>query len=433
MINGLLIGLLSAVSLGLIATGLRQRGGIYRFPFLAGATFLGFIVPQLPGLATDRFLPSGSFERTLWFTICCALMCGFGWRVGWKPLETVRALRFDERRVLWVALALSAVGAFFFQMLNYLPADVLANTQPTGLPVVFIFFGNALFYGFGLAVLCSTRRLTRFGLLIMAFDLVFLLYRVIITGKRGDTTEISLIILLSLWFRRDFVMPRAMALAAALLAGFALTSIADYRGLVHGDKETTLSDFTNIDVLANFQALLSQGGDEMHNAVVLMDAVNKTSSFDFGLFHWNTLVFNFVPAQLLGNDVKDSLMIPVTGQRDRDFSPASVGSTETGMTDAFASFWYFGVIKFFLVAYLMRRLYETAVDGSFLAQILYMLSITPSMHVITHHTQWLLSAWVTISLLMLPPLLLLALQPKTPALRPAREAVSTGAGANTVA
>ena len=49
--NWILIAALAVVCLVLIVQGMRAPGKIYEFPFLAGATFLGFLLPQMPALA----------------------------------------------------------------------------------------------------------------------------------------------------------------------------------------------------------------------------------------------------------------------------------------------------------------------------------------------------------------------------------------------
>ena len=126
--------------------------------------------------------------------------------------------------------------------------------------------------------------------------------------------------------------------------------------------------------------------------------------FDFGAFHWNTIVYNFVPAQIVGRGIKDALTIEVQEPFDRNYSPAS-GSTATGLTDAFASFWYFGALKFFLIAYLLARIYRSAMAGWALPQIIYILTITPAMHAVTHHTQWVLSTWLNMAIILVPVLL----------------------------
>jgi ABC-type multidrug transport system fused ATPase/permease subunit len=402
----LMMGCLAAVSLMMLRSGLDHRGGIFEYPFLAGATFLGFVLPSLPGLMQDRFLPPGALTLAIAFTTGCAGMCIVGWRAGRKPIAWMARLELDETRALWAAAALSVMGAFFFHKLGDLPDDIKNQTMASGLPTIYLFLAEAVFYGFALAVLCCARSASRLAVAIVGFDLLILGSRVLVTGKRGETTQIALIILLALWFRRNYAFPRIPALIGIVAASLSVASVGDYRGLVKNDdyNAPAWSQVANIPLVENFKTLLANGGDEMRNATLRMADINNRQSFDFGLYNWDALVWAFVPAQLLGADFKQALLFPVPAQPDLNYQP-SVGTTETGMTDAFASFWYFGVLKFFLIAYAMGRLYRTALSGAFVAQLVYMLSVTSSILAITHYTQWIFNTWIGMGLLLTGPLL----------------------------
>ena len=217
------------------------------------------------------------------------------------------------------------------------------------------------------------------------------------------TVEFVLVIALAAWFRRGVAAPRVLALAAIFAGALALVSTGAYREIAGEETGPSWSKVSTIDVLGNFQEMLELGGPEMRNAVLRIHAVDRSMAFDYGLFHWNTLVFNYVPAQLLGREFKESLIIPFEEQVDSEYDPPT-GSTETGMADAFASFWYFGALKFFLISYLLGRMYRTAAAGSLLFQLLYALSLSSSMLTITHHTQFWLSAWVHMAIFLVTPL-----------------------------
>ena len=61
MTLSLLIVLLS-VCLALILWGMTGRDRIYLFPFLIGAVILGWVMPQLAGLAKTDLLPPGALD-----------------------------------------------------------------------------------------------------------------------------------------------------------------------------------------------------------------------------------------------------------------------------------------------------------------------------------------------------------------------------------
>ena len=116
----------------------------------------------------------------------------------------------------------------------------------------------------------------------------------------------------------------------------------------------------------------------------------------------NRLVFNYVPAQLVGAEFKRALCLK--GETTTDVVQltyselghvASKGSTVTGFLDAFRSFGWFGFIKFGLIGWLMGVLYQRAMQGLFLGQLLYVYLLSGAMHAITHSTgRILFSSWV---------------------------------------
>lgn len=396
---------LVATCLAMIVAGLSERGGIYGFPFLAGATFLGFVAPQVFSLGSDRFLPADAVMMTLAFTIACAAMCALGWYAARTPTRRALKWHFDDARLLQVAAAASLIGAFFFFRISRLPEEVRQASMPEGTLVIYLFFARMMSYGFIIAVLCCVRRFSLLALAIILFDSIFLIDRILVTGKRGELAEFGLAVALAFWFQRGVVVPRTAAVAIAIVAAVLLSSAEDYRKITHSAGGFDLAEVADIDVIGNFESVLTRGGPEMRNAVVRIDFVQREQAFDFGGFHWNLLVYAMVPGQIVGHDIKQALLFMRPMQWSRDYSPL-VGSTETGMADAFGSFWYFGAVKFFVFAYLLARIYRTAMDGWLLAQIVYIASITPAMHTITHYTQWLVTAWVNLALMLLPLLLL---------------------------
>ncbi len=50
---------------------------------------------------------------------------------------------------------------------------------------MYIFFSRLLSFGLAIAVLCLARRFSWLALAVLAFDLVFYLDRIVITGKRA--------------------------------------------------------------------------------------------------------------------------------------------------------------------------------------------------------------------------------------------------------
>ena len=399
--NTLLVFCLFVGVILLICWGMIRRERIYEFPFLTGVITFSFILPQVPGLASERFLPEGAFTRTALFMMLCLFMCWWGWRKTAKPFAFFR-IDFDETRLLIVAAVLSLAGAYFYFKLSRLPGELTIAVQMTGVPVMYIFFSRLLSYGLAIAVLCLARRFSWLALIVLAFDLVFYLDRIVITGKRAEAVELIMMFALAWWFYKEWAIPRIFVILALFLGTLSMNSMGDYRAITKANDAPVWDDIKKIDFIGNLEKVFRDGGDEMRNAIMRIDNTANTLQFDYGKFHWNRLVFNFVPAQLVGVEVKQSFMLPVPVQ-SRDYNPV-LGTTETGMADAFGSFWYLGAFKFFLLAYLVRRIWVTANTGEFAAQFTYLLSIVPSMHAISHQTDWVLMVWVHMLMFAAPAL-----------------------------
>lgn len=399
--NDFLVAVLVLVVLWLLAWGMMRRGRIYEFPFHIGAVTFAFILLQVPGLSNDQFLPEGAFAKTIIFLILCLLMCLFGWTRKVQPLAFLQG-DFDERRLLVVAALLSLLGAYFYFSLSRLPGEVTIAVQMTGVPVIYVFFSRLLVYGLTISTLCLVRRFSLASLLIVTFDMIFYLDRLVIGGKRADSAELIIIFALAIWFYRRRAIPRLLVLCGIIAGTLIMNSVGDYRTITKENSGPVLQDISQIDVMGNAQALLEGGGAELRNAILRVSYTDSTKEFDLGMTHWNFVVFSFVPAQLLGTDFKDRLMVQLPSLA-KDYNPI-LGTTETGLADAFQSFWYFGALKFFLLAYIMRRLLVTAQAGEFAAQFVYILSVTPAMHSISHRTDWVLMIWIHLLLFAAPVL-----------------------------
>jgi hypothetical protein len=393
-----------AVCAFLLLQGMLKRGAIYQFPFLAGAVFAGWALPQLIGLSNESYLPPGAFESTLLMASLCGVMSWLG-AVAAGPPYRKPVWVYDDSRLLLVSAILSVVGAYFFYAITQLPEDLTGVSNWTGLPVVYVFFARLLTYGFAIAVLLFARSRSRVALLIALFCAVFYFDRIVIGGRRQETGEFVMIILLAWCFQRDRCVPRPLMLAGLVIGGLFVNSIGEYRSASGNKEGPKWDEIANIDFVGNLQKLTEHGGPELMNAAYIIAAVGRTMEFDLGTSHWNDLVFSYVPAQLVGTEFKEALYFPQSSPAyDEFFYTPMTGTTVLGLSDAYASFWYFGCLEFFGIAYCMQKLWWAARGGSFLAQLLYMLMPMSALETITHGTDSFLMPWVHIAAFLLPPL-----------------------------
>lgn len=406
-----------------MVSGLKSKAGVYQIRFLASAVFAGFVLLQLIGISNLTGLPPGALDQTIFMSILCLGALHLGCSAARRPFQALD-WEFDQRKLLLSSIALSALGAIFYFRISRMAVEI-TEVQWTGTIVAYNFFAQALAYGAGIAAIVYARSGSRMAMGIVAADLLIIADRIFVSARRGETMLLVSIILLAIYFRRGFTVPRIVAVASVFIGTLFLYSTGDYRNLRTTEQLGMWEAVAAIQYLENMKQVFADGGPELLNTLYMIDSVDKSFLFDFGAFHWNTLVFNYVPAQLFGAEFKESLML-LTETMGIDFPEHEVmiGTTFTGMADAFRSFWYFGAVKFFVIAYVIQRMFISADLGHRVMQILYMLMLTNALHTVTHHTSWFISPWVHIAAFLLPALLFARVR-TVPALRPAQGARAT--------
>lgn len=380
---------------------------MYQYPFLAGCVFSVWVFPQTIGLLGAPYLPLGALDKALLMSGLCAWGCYLGHIACREPMKWFR-WHFDHRRLQASAGMLSVGGGFFFVKVSQLADDAIYNYGGawTGVITIYGFFSWMVTIGLVLGLVCFYARPNWLGGAIILFDLSLYMERIMFWGRRQLTVELVLIFLLSLYFFRGKVVPRVAMGIFILVAAFGLHSAGDYRGAVMGKKQGVVSSIVEIDFRKNLEELISKGGEEFTNLVYIIEAVDRRMEFDFGLSHWNGFVRAYVPAQLLGGDFKDSLIVDSEDAAYLVFGYISNagGSTRTGMADSFASAWYFGAANFVIISYVMAKLFRSAMAGDTVTQIILMLTSATTLQAITHSTDQFFMVWPKVAVFLIPVL-----------------------------
>ena len=411
MTDFLLFLLLVEVAL-LIIWGFRRPSRVYQFPFLAGCVFGLWAWPQFYGLQCSGTVPDEMLDKALLMSILCGGMCFAGYRVGHRPIRGLN-WTLDRRRLCYAATVLTLIGVFFQYKLSRIPDK---GSQWSGLPVIYAFFAKLLSYGFGMGILLVLRRLTFSALLPVAIGGLGYFDWIVFAGRRVAIIQFVLIIGMLMWFIRKKVPPR-LVVACVILAGAILSyNIGIYRSamshvsLFNNARAIDISGLNQMSVTDPLKRVTSEGGSEMRNSAYYIAATEKLGAYDFGLYQWSVLVWEYFPAQIFGSAAKQNFMsfgglLEIGRNAERAYGYQSgTGTTTGGMTDAFASFWYFGCLEFFAIAYLMRRLYEAAIRGSPVWQLACALLTVYALHAITHSTAWFVSPWVSLVIFVVPTL-----------------------------
>lgn len=405
--SAVFVAVLIAVSLGVFAVVLqRRRSSIYELPFLMTMSFVTFVIPQLIGLSRNVQFDQVAVSKASLMSIFCLCSGLWGYRAGRSEIKVASHWEFDRTRLAIGGAVLIACGAVFFFAISSLPSDEVEASNWSGTPVLYLFFATMLSYGLALTFSECVASPTFWRMLPAVAGMLFYATRIIVQGRRGVALEFACIVMFSLWFRRGLCVPRAMAMGAMVFAMIFIHNAGAYRSIMLDPVGSRVTELSETSFVANLVEVFQDGGVELRNAALMIEAKDETWEFDFGLFHWNALVSNYVPGQLVGQRVKEALLfdLPDDAYRRYGYVP-DLGSTSTGMVDAFNSFWYLGSFKFFLIGFVMRRLYDGALRGALLSQIMYTVLMPSALQAITHHTQWFWSHWVHMALFLVPVML----------------------------
>ena len=230
---------------------------------------------------------------------------------------------------------------------------------------------------------------------------LMLLDAAVLNGRRAGMMNLVSYVLVGLWFVRRIVVPRGFVVVGLVLGLILVNAIGTYRSLIFNKEASLLERFSGAvkaDYTSSSKKVIEKAGVEFNNYIIYRQVYSEVAVYDYGLIHWNGLVGNYVPAQIVGREFKQALMIQLVNvqsiAREKYGYKFGIGGTVTGYCDAFGSFGWLGFIKFFIIGYIMGVLYRQAMLGSFFGQLLYIYLLGTAMQAITHVTQTILvSGW----------------------------------------
>lgn len=406
LVSLILYGVLNVV---MVLAHLFGKGRYYQFPFWAGIIALGWFMPQAVGgyLNVSEFPGDAYMDGMLFATFCtAALWIGFAQSLNKSPQNpSWLDASFDTQRLYVCGILLCAVGFFFQWKLSNLPDELTSMTQWSGAAVKYFFLSSVFIFGFITLwlIYLSKKKLFAPGLLLFILPSLYLLFdTAVLKGRRAAMMNLVSYLAVSLWLVRRIALPRWLIICGLSFGLILINAIGIYRSIML-DRETSLSErfatLRKADLSDSTKIVLEESGAEFKNYIFYRQIYVETGDFDFGAVHWNQVVFNYVPAQIVGRAFKDALTLPLCDPialaREKYGHSFLTGTTTTGYMDAFASFGWFGFVKYLLIGSIMGSLYRHAMLGSFLPQLLYVYSLGTAMHSVSHGTNAILfSLWI---------------------------------------
>lgn len=386
-----------------LARGLLRPAGYAEFPFLAAAAYATWYLPQASALLTDQSLPSGSLATVLLLSLLAFGAIVAGWSAAVYARRPLRRVELSSQRLVASAVVITLFSAAIQILIELQPAEARAAPQWTGTLTILAFLSRVGIVSLALSVLLVLERASMIRLGLLAGNLLLYAPEVLMYFRRADTLELALVFGLGLLFVRKAHIPRTAILCALLAGYFYVHGVGQLRALGQGYQVNaageiearipTLAEVAAIDWFAPTNFASSAQPFEVRNAAYYAAAVETDGDFGLGMRLWDSLVFAYVPGQLIGFEVKQNLMSGVS-LSDLALMEAGyethTGTTSTGFVLAFADFWHFGCIAFFATALCLGRFYAAARDGRIDGQLLYMGTLVFGLHAVSHSSYYLL-------------------------------------------
>jgi hypothetical protein len=390
--SGYLLTGFAGLVLATIARGLVRPERFYEYPYFMAAVFGVFILPQAISLVQypGEASPDG-VSALLAMTIFCLTACIAGYQVRANRWIIERAVIAVDRNRLFAGAVLYIIIAYFFTyQISEMTFEERGGSTWSGKVTIYQFFVGLIYPGLAICLSRALRTQSQASWLMTCIATFLPLVSIVFFGRREEAALLAMTIGLTLYFQRRRAFPRMAIVAALAVATLLIPGTSQYRAAM---KTGGYAQLRQVDFINNFWQFLNKAQIlELRNAAIIVEATQASGDFGYGRAYWDQVVFRFVPAQIVGKDVKDGLMfnppkrgIDVGMLKTRYKQPN--GTTVTGMGDSFHEFWYFGALFFAILAVVFKSLWHASLHrDAIFAQLLYIQTSTAAMRAITHQT-----------------------------------------------
>lgn len=371
--------------------------GLFEFPVAISMLTLAWVIPQGWQLERDSFDPIEL--EWFWLYLILCLVCifvGFAFGrnntlrrfSGVSPVKNLQRYNQDK-------LIISAGGLIFFGILNRIligGQDISEmGSSWTGVITMYALFTGAIPLGLCLSVLIFAKTGNEVSLVLAIIAAIPMLDTALVGVRREVLFALLITSGGAYYFAKNKMPPRAAVLATFIAGVLILNLAGEMRAFVNSGKGNLIDAFRSEEITKQFDYTQTDRGKASELGLAYYDFryTSNTGDLEFGANYWNSIANQYVPAFILGRDFKESLMIPTFLRRASSVEEQiafSNGSTRTGFSDSFRSFYWLGALIFGIIAYAFGRIYERAKFGGIAAQYFYLTLMASGLKAITHST-----------------------------------------------
>lgn len=365
-------------------------GLILQFPYFMGAIIFIFILPQTIIIYNQpQIVPKSSLTPLLCMCFLCLAACIAGYKFS-PAIKLGKGfnVQVSDEKLRIVGIAYTFVG-YLFLLLIQRELRRLGSDAPeiwTGILTIYFQFFQTINIAFPILLYMALKKPNWINILLAIFAALPLLYLIVFSGRREITAFFVLAIAFTVYFRHRIVPPRIAIIGAIFFATLFIPATGDYRAIskTKGPAEA----FRSLDLQKSFVNYYNKGEFlELEVAANVIYTCAFDGDYGYGSSYWDWMVWRYVPAQILGEDFKMSLMISDEGIKFRNGFVPTPGLTFTGIGDSFMQFSYLGCLFFFFLGGLFRSLWTMASTSSNpLIQVFYLICVVQAMLSVTHGT-----------------------------------------------
>lgn len=238
----------------------------------------------------------------------------------------------------------------------------------TGWPVYFYTLSKISIAGIPLLLISffkTKKYLYLAYALLFAFPMIMSIFG---SGRRGNSFVLISMILVVLVSKTKFQIPRVaipigLVLAAIIAFGLPIWRVSfEEIGFIKSIKQTSLKEI--------IEKQKDQGGPEYIDSLILMEIVRKDNHYQYGLGIFDQLINSYLPGSIIGNELKDDVMIFRKYRESIFMKGYEYGrvipsyTAKSGIVDAFSEFSYLGVFTFMALGYFWGRITRPLYIGS---------------------------------------------------------------------
>lgn len=387
--------LMTGLALYFALRGILGNNRFFEFPTVAALLYLAYFVPQ--ALAAERNPLLQTYQPwVLWFYMSCALiMLAVGFGIGKRLARNQAAGKPPTEQppllIISGSVILAVVGLFAINQVSLMSEAANAmGTSWTGEVTAWYLLMQTTFFAFALSFLGFLRGERNKILLLVAVITAYSIASMLGANvKRNLIAEVA-IILGGAWFFVKYKQPpRVLLLVGCFVGMMLLHQVGAIRAYIQQDRGTAVEAIIEGVPFREFRYFTYDQSPEIQQAMVDIYAARQSGRIDGPASLWNQTVHHYVPAFLLGREVKDSLMIDSTSASEENYRLDAFereGATRTGFSDTFKSYSVLGVFVFMIMGIFMGWLYGMAVYGRMWAQFYYVLLLNDGLMAFTEST-----------------------------------------------